>query len=410
MVYTSFNRRVMNEDVENVFDILSDVDTSGVSDNIEEATSNLLYETEVNWNSLMQAVGIAELTAMESTGEVIYEAVDFKAFFGKVKEFFKGLLEKIGKLFKKIVEKAKELFGNIKKFFAGNKKNGTSNTNNSTTDYTKYGPTYDKSKLALTSKQYKDITYDGYVFTNLDNYGPSFSNVYGNIDFLNKYNDFYTDFLHLPTFNPKRIELYEKMKALEAEYSSKAKKDEILHQIRTSFISNINLSGDYDWNKELFKYFRNSKSEPEKITMKDSDISEYQNIIKNNEKLIEDVISKSYKRINDTVNEEISSCESFKSKMNNSDNNDYLDDVVIRYKNAEISCYKLALQEAVSIITAQSNAIMAQTRQYKAAITRIMQASDSSVSNKQVQPDEINDKYGSFDNFMRDKDATLSFE
>lgn len=112
MVYTSFNKGFMIEtkQEEDIFNNIPDINTDNISDNLDEAVSNLICETEVNWNNLMQAVGIAELTAMETQGEVIYEAVDIKAFFQKICDFFKNIFDKIAALFKKLALKVDEWF------------------------------------------------------------------------------------------------------------------------------------------------------------------------------------------------------------------------------------------------------------------------------------------------------------
>lgn len=70
--------------------------------NIKSA-SDIIYETEYNWNTLMKAMNVVETSSIEKYGEVIYEAVDVKAFFRKIGEFFKNLLEKIKKFFRNVV-------------------------------------------------------------------------------------------------------------------------------------------------------------------------------------------------------------------------------------------------------------------------------------------------------------------
>ncbi|MGL5327851.1 MAG: hypothetical protein ACRDD7_01195 [Peptostreptococcaceae bacterium] len=67
-----------------------------------EAAYHIVAESEANFNTIMQAVGVAELRVYEESGvEMVYEAADVKGFFGKVKEFFVNLWEKIKGLFKK---------------------------------------------------------------------------------------------------------------------------------------------------------------------------------------------------------------------------------------------------------------------------------------------------------------------
>lgn len=82
-----------------------------------KSASDIIYETETNWNTLVKAVSDIAEESREKYGEVIYEAVNLKAFFGKIKEFFKGLLEKIKKWFKNIIDKIKNLFSKNERTF-----------------------------------------------------------------------------------------------------------------------------------------------------------------------------------------------------------------------------------------------------------------------------------------------------
>lgn len=106
-----------------------------------EGAYAIVAESEANYNSIMQAVGVAELAVYESTGEeMVYEAGDVKGFLGKVKEFFVNLWEKIKGLFKK--------------FFA------------MFDSYTKSDKEFvNKYKKHLISVNVKDFKYKGFNFT-----------------------------------------------------------------------------------------------------------------------------------------------------------------------------------------------------------------------------------------------------
>lgn len=71
------------------------------SDNFLMEAYNNILENEENFNTLLQFVGVAELNMLETTGEVVYEASDFRGFGAKVKEFFKKIWEKIQAIYKK---------------------------------------------------------------------------------------------------------------------------------------------------------------------------------------------------------------------------------------------------------------------------------------------------------------------
>jgi len=67
-----------------------------------EGACAIIAESEVNYNLLMQTIGINELSYFEKNGhEMVYEAADVKGFLGKAKNFFMNILEKIRGLFKK---------------------------------------------------------------------------------------------------------------------------------------------------------------------------------------------------------------------------------------------------------------------------------------------------------------------
>lgn len=70
------------------------------SDNFFEESMKIAYESTVNHNTMLQALGIEETTYYYDTGEEpIYESVG--EFFSKVKEFFVKLWQKIKGLFTK---------------------------------------------------------------------------------------------------------------------------------------------------------------------------------------------------------------------------------------------------------------------------------------------------------------------
>ena len=111
---------------------------------IEECAMNIVVESEMNWNSLMRAVAVNELSCLEETGEeLIYEASTGGGFLSKVKEFFVNLLAKIKGLFKKF-------FALIQSYTATDK------------DFVK------KYRADLTKINTRDFSYKGYEFTHVD--------------------------------------------------------------------------------------------------------------------------------------------------------------------------------------------------------------------------------------------------
>lgn len=75
-------------------------------------------ESAANQNAFMKAIALQELASMEQYGntEVMYESVNIKGIFEKVKAFFKKIIEKIHKIFHTFVAKMASWFGNNKSF------------------------------------------------------------------------------------------------------------------------------------------------------------------------------------------------------------------------------------------------------------------------------------------------------
>lgn len=72
-------------------------------DDADEATLYAAMESQQNFNNLMQAVALQEMNYYMTHGEeMVYEAVDFKGFFGKIKAIILKAWEKIKGIFKKI--------------------------------------------------------------------------------------------------------------------------------------------------------------------------------------------------------------------------------------------------------------------------------------------------------------------
>lgn len=71
-----------------------------------ETTYCILAESEANWNTFMKAVGLQELSYMESYGEeMVYTEGTASDFFTRAKDWFKRLFAKIKGLFEKFVAK-----------------------------------------------------------------------------------------------------------------------------------------------------------------------------------------------------------------------------------------------------------------------------------------------------------------
>lgn len=75
-------------------------------------------EVAANHNAFMKAIALNELAAFEQTGstDVLYESVNIKDIFNKIKEFIKKIIDKIHKIFNTFMAKMASLFGDTKTF------------------------------------------------------------------------------------------------------------------------------------------------------------------------------------------------------------------------------------------------------------------------------------------------------
>ena len=98
--------------------------STGWECNYNDAEDALLFtamESEQNFNAIMQATMIQEASYfMEHGTEMVYEAVDFNAFFGKIKDFVLKTWEKIKAIFKKVFDTIAGWVASDKKYIEKN--------------------------------------------------------------------------------------------------------------------------------------------------------------------------------------------------------------------------------------------------------------------------------------------------
>lgn len=75
-------------------------------------------EINANHNAFMKSIALSELAAIEQTGDtdVLYESVNIRGIFEKIKMFFKKIIEKIHKIFHTFMAKLQSWFGDTKDF------------------------------------------------------------------------------------------------------------------------------------------------------------------------------------------------------------------------------------------------------------------------------------------------------
>ena len=118
-----------------------------------------VYENELNYYSLMKAVGLSEMKYYQETGGslFVHEAGTFGSFIEKVKAFFKKVIEKIKSIFKKFIAAIDQYTLENKKFVK------------------KYGQ-------EIMRKNLTDFEFEGYSFKILDDEAGKFTTASKNIE------------------------------------------------------------------------------------------------------------------------------------------------------------------------------------------------------------------------------------
>lgn len=135
-----------------------------IADPLEEAHM-AMFESEYNFNQLMECVGLQELAAVRSGRDLMLEAVDVKAFFGKVKTMIVNAFKKITSAFKNVLTSMVAAVKGDKKFVLSNKAKITAGES---ADWSMKGFKFTTLTDKLASHDYlPDFKrqYDGHEFT-----------------------------------------------------------------------------------------------------------------------------------------------------------------------------------------------------------------------------------------------------
>lgn len=217
-------------------------------------------ESAANQNAFMKAIALQELAAMEQYGttDVLYEGVNIKGIFDKIKAFFKKIIEKIHKIFHTFVAKMSSWFG-------------------SSADFAKK---YEKEIMKNWSQVSNDWEFKGYKFTNLElTKGSASSHLESLKTNCKKAVEDAMDGGSLEASVERAITLgiiqdvtsgTDAEKITEATKRLRDKLDDIKDYIRGSYLDVEKKYDASEFNEELFKYFRNN--EDAKVDLKKSDV------------------------------------------------------------------------------------------------------------------------------------------
>lgn len=209
-------------------------------------------ESAANQNAFMKAIAIQELASMEQYGttDILYESVNIKGIFEKIKAFFKKIIEKIHKIFHTFITKMSSWFGN--------------NTN--------FAKKYEKEIVKNWSQISNDFEFKGYYFTGIQKTKESGVEFKENRKHeMEQDKTALADVLAGKTTLAAWLENNDANRTKEQLSKDRDRLDDIKEEIRASWITDaalmcsINLSNaptkldSNDFTEELFKLFRNGQ-------------------------------------------------------------------------------------------------------------------------------------------------------
>ena len=244
---------------------------AGTVDPVEEAYT-AIYEAEYNYNQIMRAIGIRELSEAAYGREIVLEGVDIRGFFNKCKDFFVAMFKRITEAFKNV---AKILMSSI------------------------------ASDKTLASKYANDIkagfngswSATGYVF----NDDITLMNVY---EYCNVYDAQMVKY----TLNHCKTNSYA---TDDDDYYNKVSKEDVMNKVaEKAGLGDVN--NDKEYREALTKSLRNGDDKPVELRGKIS----YDQIIRNlkNDKEVKD-IKKAYETIKKSFNKTITDLKTLEKAM-----------------------------------------------------------------------------------------------
>lgn len=223
----------------------------GFDINYHEAAMMAVAESEAVYNKTMKEIGIAELRYFEENGqEVIYEAVDIKAVFNKIKMFFKKLIDKVKAIFHTFIAKLTSKVSSDKDFVRK----------------------YEKEFSRKWNDVKGDFEFKGYTFTIKNDMTPS-GNLDISADIKNIGSDYATDSLDALNVDTKKAAdvktALTNLKEHKEEIEEKAR-SYVLNKFKTATSTNNSYSiaeslDAKDFSTALFELYRNGESSKDNI-------------------------------------------------------------------------------------------------------------------------------------------------
>ncbi|MGL5751051.1 MAG: hypothetical protein ACRCXT_11025 [Paraclostridium sp.] len=341
-VYTiksSFNEDVNYNDIDLETGVSINEDAYDVS---MEGAMQIAMESEMNYNAIMQAVGIDELSYYEETGEImVYEASNVSGFFGKVKDFLKNMWEKIKAIFKKFFALFDSYVKTDKEFV--NK--------------------YRQHLLKVNTRNFK---YKGFKFKDDKIDGKDFSVV----NIIGKANSAAEKKIGLlPACGAISNEL-EKSNKFDDALKNMSNTEDINELMRGSVFGNSTLTAS-EYTKELFQVFRSGESTKEILEDSDINVASLLNIISNTQQNIK-TAKKDYTDFEKIFKTAIKDVESTEKKLINDTKGSVDNSKKIKVSSSLVQVSRNALTITHIANTARLTAMKDRNRQAKAICVALM--------------------------------------
>lgn len=245
------------------------------NDPVEECY-RIMAESDTNFHNIMMAVGISELHSYQESGvDYLTEAVDLKAYWTKVKNFFIKLKEKVWGIVKSFISTFAVHVQKGEKFVSKNS-------------------TAIKDGWKKIKSGDVDFEFKGYKFgKELDSYN---ANEYTKDIKVLKYEDFKREISRETNMTAEDIDSF-----------------------RKDFRKEITNGDSADFSVALFKKFHGGSEEKEDLSPNDINIENVLKIIRTGKKDISNV-KDNYKKLEKTLNEAIKSCDNLSKKIANDKN------------------------------------------------------------------------------------------
>lgn len=372
----------------------------GFDINFYEASMVAVAESEAIYNNSMKEVGIAELRYFEENGqEVIYEAVDVKAIFNKIKMFFKKLIDKVKAIFHTFIAKLSSFVQSDKDFVKKYEKEFSRKWNDVKEDFEFKGYKFTIKNETSFNEPNQDYDFSIGIGTNTKSFNDTLSNPKTIIEKKSSASKSDVDNLNntIKKIKDNYDEICEEIRGDAFEY---------IKECFSTYSGNIgsNRMDAKDFSEELFKLFRNNESSKENIEKKDIDggVATITSELRTADKT-KKVAEKASKWASKYIENGIKALDKMESELLKEIPNKEKKDDITNYTSACISycseysgLLKCQKEYAVQGCGACLQALKDRSRQYKAIMVKVISGSKKMQRESYDYTNESYDGSGSF--------------